>query len=274
MASPVRPLLQRPLSPRARADVELTAQIAAVHRDARGTYGAPRIHAELVAQGIVIGRAPVHGGRPGSALGRRHHVRADAGRLPVPRGRARRLEAARDRLGHGHSPAHRARAGRAGHGHRAAPAEVIHHSDQGCQYTSLAFGSRCRQTGVRPSMGSVGDAYDNALCENFFATPDRQRFLTRADARLAVVDLTERPVQPAAPPFRAQLPVAHDVRARPWERRAHSARRIDDLGAGCHLSIPLARDAVISRAVHRPPNRGNSSLGHTNGFGAALGRAM
>ena len=50
------------------------------------------------------------------------------------------------------------------------PADVIHHSDQGCQYTSIAFGLRCREAGVRPSMGSVGDAYDNALCESFFAT--------------------------------------------------------------------------------------------------------
>ena len=43
------------------------------------------------------------------------------------------------------------------------PDEVIHHSDQGSQYTKVAFGKRCRQAGVRPSMGSVGDCYDNAL---------------------------------------------------------------------------------------------------------------
>ena len=36
---------------------------------------------------------------------------------------------------------------------------------------SKAFGGRCREAGVRPSMGSVGDAYDNAMCESFFATP-------------------------------------------------------------------------------------------------------
>ena len=47
---------KRPLTPRARAAVELTAQIEAVHRDSRGTYGAPRIHAELAAQGTHIGR--------------------------------------------------------------------------------------------------------------------------------------------------------------------------------------------------------------------------
>ncbi len=47
------------------------------------------------------------------------------------------------------------------------PENVIHHSDQGCQYTSIAFGRRCREAGVRPSMGSVGDAFDNAMCESF-----------------------------------------------------------------------------------------------------------
>lgn len=49
-------------------------------------------------------------------------------------------------------------------------AGVIHHSDQGCQYTSFAFGARCRRAGVRPSMGSVGDCFDNAMAESFFAT--------------------------------------------------------------------------------------------------------
>lgn len=61
------------------------------------------------------------------------------------------------------------------------PHTVIHHSDHGCQYTSIAFGSRCREAGVRPSMGSVGDCYDNAMCESFFAILecellDRSRF--------------------------------------------------------------------------------------------------
>ena len=44
------------------------------------------------------------------------------------------------------------------------PSDVIHHSDQGSQFTSTAFGKRCQEMGVRPSMGSVGDAYDNAMC--------------------------------------------------------------------------------------------------------------
>jgi putative transposase len=64
------------------------------------------------------------------------------------------------------------------------------------QYTSYAFGQRCRELGVRPSMGSVGDAYDNALCESFFATLecellDRQRFPTRTAAQLAVFEYIE-----------------------------------------------------------------------------------
>jgi transposase InsO family protein len=46
------------------------------------------------------------------------------------------------------------------------PADVIHHSDQGTQYTSIAFGTRCQQAGMRPSMGS-GDGFDNATAESF-----------------------------------------------------------------------------------------------------------
>ena len=76
------------------------------------------------------------------------------------------------------------------------PRQVIHHSDQGCQRGSLAFGRRCQEAGVRPSMGSVGDAYDNALCETFFATLecellDRRRFATPTQARIAVFDFLE-----------------------------------------------------------------------------------
>ncbi|MBL0218956.1 MAG: IS3 family transposase [Myxococcales bacterium] len=76
------------------------------------------------------------------------------------------------------------------------PTRVIHHSDQGCQYTSLAFGARCGEWGVQPSMGSVGDAYDNAMCESFFATLeceliDRVRFRNHAEADAALFDFIE-----------------------------------------------------------------------------------
>src|SRR5262249_55085640 len=73
---------------------------------------------------------------------------------------------------------------------------VIHHSDQGSQYTSIEFGHRCRTAGVRPSMGSVGDAYDNAMCESFFATLEcellaRERFKDQAAARTALFAFIE-----------------------------------------------------------------------------------
>ena len=69
------------------------------------------------------------------------------------------------------------------------PKDVIHHSDQGSQHTSLAFGKRCKEAGVRQPMGSVGDAYENAMCESLFATLecellDRRRFASQAEARM------------------------------------------------------------------------------------------
>jgi putative transposase len=217
---------KRPLSPRARTDVELTAQIATVHRDSRGTYGAPRIHAELVAQGIATSRKRVArlmrtAGLQGVSRRKFRTTVRDETARPAPDLVARQFTAAGpDRLwvadityvptGAGFlylavvldawsrrvigwalvlAALDMAVAQRQ-------PAAVIHHSDHGCQYTSLAFGRRCREAGVRPSMESVGDAYDNALCESFFATLecellDRQRFPTQAAARLAVFDFIE-----------------------------------------------------------------------------------
>ena len=76
------------------------------------------------------------------------------------------------------------------------PFAVIHHSDRGCQYTSYAFGKRCREAGVMPSMGSVGDAYDNAMAESFFASLEREllsrrRFKSQAEAKMAVFEWIE-----------------------------------------------------------------------------------
>ena len=63
-------------------------------------------------------------------------------------------------------------------------------------YTSLAFGQRLRESGLVPSMGSVGDAYDNAVAESFFATLKcellhRSPWLTRGTARAAIFDFVE-----------------------------------------------------------------------------------
>ncbi len=76
------------------------------------------------------------------------------------------------------------------------PAAIIHHSDRGCQYTSLAFGARCREWDVALSMGSVGDCFDNAMAESFFATLecellDRTTLSTHAEARAAVFEFVE-----------------------------------------------------------------------------------
>ena len=76
------------------------------------------------------------------------------------------------------------------------PIAVVHHSDRGCQYTSYAFGKRCQEAGVMPSIGSVGDAYDNAMAESFFATLEREllnrrRFRSQAEAKMAVFEYIE-----------------------------------------------------------------------------------
>jgi transposase InsO family protein len=68
---------------------------------------------------------------------------------------------------------------------------LVYHSDQGSQFTSLALGKRLRALGIRQSMGSVGDCFDHALIESFFATLeceliDRRHWRTREEARLEV----------------------------------------------------------------------------------------
>jgi putative transposase len=107
-------------------------------------------------------------------------------------------------------------------GQRRPKSDVIHHSDQGSQYTSLAFGARCKEAGVRPSMGSVGDAYDNAMCESFFATLEcelleRRRFASQAEARVACFSFIEGFYNPvrlhSALGYRSPIGYEHDMQA-------------------------------------------------------------
>jgi putative transposase len=75
-------------------------------------------------------------------------------------------------------------------------AGAVHHSDRGCQYTSLAYGHRCQEARLVPSIGSAGDAYDNAIAEALFATLEtellkRHRFIDRGTARRALFDYIE-----------------------------------------------------------------------------------
>src|SRR5690625_4436222 len=74
--------------------------------------------------------------------------------------------------------------------------EVIHHTDHGSQYTSLAFGLRCKEAGILLSTGSVGDCYDNALCDSCFARLecgliDRRSFKDHVDAEMQSCDFIE-----------------------------------------------------------------------------------
>lgn len=80
--------------------------------------------------------------------------------------------------------------------HRQPGAGLVHHSDHGSQYTSLAFSRRCREAGIAQSMGSVGDCYDNAMAESFFATLEceliaRCHWRTHDEARMAIFDFIE-----------------------------------------------------------------------------------
>ena len=76
------------------------------------------------------------------------------------------------------------------------PRRVIHHSDQGRAIPLPRFRPPLAGRRGPPSMGSVGDAYDNAMAESFFATLecellDRRRFATPTQARIAVFDFLE-----------------------------------------------------------------------------------
>jgi putative transposase len=98
---------------------------------------------------------------------------------------------------------------------------LVHHSDHGAQSTRFAFGRRCREAGIAVSMGSVGDCFDNALAESFFATlecelVDRSRWRTRDEARMAVFDFIEAFYNP----HRRHSSLAYLSPAE-YERRSH-----------------------------------------------------
>ena len=195
---------RREPSARSCVDETLGRRIVEIHAASRGTYGVPRIHAELAADGVAVGRKRVsrlmrRAGIEGiSRRGRAWTTRRDRDARPAPDLVERDFGApGADQLWVADIPYVPTWAGflylavvvdawsrrvvgwaMANHlrtelvldalnmalGQRRATG-VIHHSDQGCQYTSIAFGLRCREAGVQPSMGSVGDCYDNKLQE-------------------------------------------------------------------------------------------------------------
>jgi putative transposase len=217
-----------------REDAALLAEIRMAHVASHGTYGAPRIQIDLAEKGFGVGRKRVArlmaaagiigvsrrkfvtttvkgAGRPAPDLVDRNFTAekpdqlwvADITYVPTTAGflyLAVVLDACSRRIV-GWSMATTLATSLVLDALEMAlstrcPNGVIHHSDQGSQYTSLEFGRRCREAGVRPSMGSVGDAYDNAMCESFFATLEcellaRRRFKTQAEARMALFQFIE-----------------------------------------------------------------------------------
>jgi len=223
------------------ADAELTERIKKIHAASKETYGAPRIHAELADEGISVGRKRIERlmqaqglkgvsrrkfvsttvcdkrVRPANDLVDRNFYAdepnvlwvADITYVPTWAGflyLAVVLDAFSRRIV-GWAMGNDLKAQLVIDAMDMAirqrkPTDVIHHSDQGSQYKSIAFGLRCKEANVRPSMGSVGDAYDNAMCESFFATLecellDRRKFKTKAEARMAIFAFIEGWYNPA-----------------------------------------------------------------------------
>ena len=208
---------QRPASPRAVRDVELTEQIGAIHGESKGTYGWPRIHAELRHRGVRVSRKRV--ARLMRQAGLSGMVRRRKGRTTVS---VPGIATAPDLVRRDFAPTEPNRlwvadlseiatwegklylavvvdcfsrrcVGWAMADHMRAELVVealemalwqrrpavglVHHSDRGGQYVSLIFGQTARAAGIDISMGAKGCALDNAVCESFFATLKKE--LTR-----------------------------------------------------------------------------------------------
>ncbi|WP_419163743.1 IS3 family transposase [Candidatus Palauibacter sp.] len=229
--------LKRPPSARARRDAQLEARIGSIWTGSGETYGRPRIHAALRAEGERVGQKRV--GRLMRGLGiegatRRRFKTAttkrDVTARPAPDLVNRDFSASgpdqlwvadityvptwagwlylavvldvwsRRVVGWAMATHMRTELVEAALAmalaRRRPEGRVVHHSDRGSQYTSLAFGERCRESGIAQSMGSVGDAYDNAMCESFFATLEceliwRRSFRTASEARREVFGFIE-----------------------------------------------------------------------------------
>jgi transposase InsO family protein len=200
-------------SRRAVADEALSVQIREIHACSRGTYGVPRVHAELrLGRGVRCGRKRVARLMRAARLCGIYRRRAKRGCpvAPVHNDLVRRrfVAEAPDRLWLTDITEHPTREGKvylaavldvyarrivgwsiADHlraelvvdalemarwRRRPAPGQTVLHSDRGAQYTSRAFGCRLRDAGLLGSMGRVGSAYDNAMMESFFGTLQRE----------------------------------------------------------------------------------------------------
>ncbi len=219
-----------------RANVALTERIQEIHRRSRETYGSPRVHAELRALGIRCGRKRVarlmrEAGLRGCLRGRRRVTTRRGKDAPAADLVKRNFATTQtDRIWVAdityvatrregflylafildvHS---RRIVGWAMESHlrtelvvdalqmavwRRTPAPgLVHHSDQGVQYTALSFSERLREVGITPSMGRTGSALDNAMAESFVSTlkaelVSRLEFPSRQAAKTAVFEYLE-----------------------------------------------------------------------------------
>jgi putative transposase len=227
--------LTRPPSERSIRHAWLTDVITQIHIDSRGVYGAMRVHAELtLGHGITVShgsvellmhRAGLQGvtGRP--RFRRVPNVATADDRVDRQFGRD-----ARDRLWVTDITEHPTREGKvycavvldafsrrvvgwsidssptaalvtnalgmAIDQRRPSEGSTVIHSDQGTQFTSWAFTRRAIDSGLLPSMGSVGDCYDNAMIESFWSRMqvellDRQRWRTRVELATAIFEYLE-----------------------------------------------------------------------------------
>ena len=226
---------QRDPCQRRRQDAWLLGKIRAVHGRSGGTYGAPRVHAQLRRDGVRTSRKRVERlmathGLQGAFLRKRWRCStrqdpratpapdlvdrnfktdapnrlwvADISRIPTGEGPLW-LAGVRDAFSRrivGWKASDRADVDLVlgaleyavwGRGLDGDPAQrrLIHHSDRGAQYTAIRFTQRLHNAGIQPSMGSVGDSFDNALAENFFSILKVERiyrtsYRTREEAEL------------------------------------------------------------------------------------------
>jgi len=294
--------VKRPASARALMDAALTAEIRAAHAASKGTYGAPRLQIDLAEAGIRVSRKRVarlmlnaglvgvsrrkstvttvrDGARQAPDLVDRNFTAdqpnrlwvADITYIPTWGGflyLAVVLDAFSRRIV-GWSMATTLHMQVVLDALNMAlwqrrPSGVIHHSDHGSQYTSIEFGKRCREAGVRPSMGSVGDAYDNAMAESFFATLecellDRCRFKTQAEARMAVFEFIEGFYNPrrrhSSLGYLSPIAFERQYTATALEPGAHEhavvlapvKERPGNVAASCTASVPAVRDSHSTR---------------------------
>ena len=223
---------RRPPSDRELYDAFLLERLRAIHAASGGTYGAPRVHAELrLEYGIRVGRKRVE----------RLMTSAGLEGIPVPRKarttvRVAGVRLAPDLVERDFNPAAAnrlwcaditylatwegwlylasvidcfsrlivgwcmlshmrlelvERALEMAIARRRPDPGLIHHSDHGSQFTAVIFGQRCELLGIDVSMGSIGDCYDNAVCEAFHSTLQRELvhrrpWPTRAELKTAV----------------------------------------------------------------------------------------